>query len=218
MLPHNLSTDDPVEKSSVQVEHFLNVDSTPDNDNDNDNADVQDAPIIDDPPVVVDSAVADHFSPVVQAPQHSIVVNRARKAPKPVKRLIEECNVAYALSVAKEIEGVAKPSNYSEAITSADCSNWLTAMQYKMESLEKNGTWDLVKLPKDKKPVHCKWIFKRKETMCPSEPARYKARLVAKGYSQISGIDFNNVFSPIVKHSSIHTLLSIVVVHDFELE
>ena len=54
--------------------------------------------------------------------------------------------------------------------------------------------------------------------MCPSEPARYKARLVAKGYSQISGIDFNDVFSPVVKHSSIHTLLSIVVVHDFELE
>jgi len=135
MLPDNLSTDAPVEKSSVQVENFLNVDSTPDNDNDN--ADVQDAPIIDDPPVVVDSAVAEHFSPVVQAPQYSIVVNRARKAPKPVKRLIEECNVAYALSVAKEIEGVAEPSDYSEAITSADCSNWLTAMQDEMESLEK---------------------------------------------------------------------------------
>jgi hypothetical protein len=31
-----------------------------------------------------------------------------------VKRLIEECNVSYALSVAEEIEG-AEPSNYSEA-------------------------------------------------------------------------------------------------------
>ena len=73
----------------------------------------------------------------MQPPQHSIAVDRARRAPKPVKRLIEECNVAYALSVAKEIEGVAEPSNYSEAITSADCSNWLTAMQDEMESLEK---------------------------------------------------------------------------------
>ena len=91
-------------------------------------------------------------------------------------------------------------------------------MQDEMELIEKNGTWDLVKFPKDKKPIRCKWIFKRKETMCPSELARYKARLVAKGYSQISGIDFNDVFSPVVKHSSIHTLLSIVAVHDFELE
>ncbi|WVZ74346.1 hypothetical protein U9M48_022542 [Paspalum notatum var. saurae] len=61
----------------------------------------------------------------------------------------------------------------------------MTAMQDEMESLEKNGTWDLVKLPIDKKPVRCKWIFKRKEGISPSEPARYKARLVAKGYSQI---------------------------------
>jgi hypothetical protein len=29
----------------------------------------------------------------------------------------------------------------------------MTAMQDEMESLEKNGSWDLVKLPKDKKPV-----------------------------------------------------------------
>jgi len=55
MLPDNLSTDAPVEKSSVQVEHFLNVDSTPDDDN----TTVQDAPIIDDPLVDVDSSVAE---------------------------------------------------------------------------------------------------------------------------------------------------------------
>ena len=94
----------------------------------------------------------------------------------------------------------------------------MTTMQDEMESLEKNGTWDLVKLPKNKKPVRCKWIFKRKDGMSPSEPARCKARLVAKGYSQISGIDYNDVFFPVVKHSSIHTLLSIVAMHDYELE
>jgi len=188
---------------------FFNIDSTPENNN----VVVQDAPIINDPPVVVDSSVAEHSSPVVQSPQHFIAVDRSRRAPKPVKRLKKECNVAYALSVAEEIEGVAEPSNYSEAITSADCNNWLTAMQDEMESLEKNGTWDLVKLSKDKKSVSCKWIFKRKKIMSPSEPAR----LVVKGYSQILGIDFN-VFSPVVKHSSIRTLLSIVAMHDYELE
>jgi len=64
MLPNNLSTDAPVEKSSVEVEHFLDNDNTPDNDGDA----VQDAPIIDDLPIVVDSSVAEHSSPVVQPP------------------------------------------------------------------------------------------------------------------------------------------------------
>ena len=122
------------------------------------------------------------------------------------------------MSVTEEIEGNSEPSNHSEAITSTDCNNWMTSMQAEMESLEKNGTWDLVKLPKNKKPVRCKWIYKRKEGLSPSEPARYKARLVAKGYSQIPGIDYNDVFSPVVKHSSIRTLLSIVAMHDYELE
>jgi aspartate carbamoyltransferase regulatory subunit len=42
--------------------------------------------------------------------------------------------------------------------------------------------------------------------------------LVAKGYSQIPGIDYNDVFSLVVKHSSIRTLLSIAAMHDYELE
>jgi hypothetical protein len=46
-----------------------------------------------------------------------------------------------------------------------------------------NGTWDIVRLPKQKKAVRCKWIFKRKKGLSPNKPPRFKARLVAKGFN-----------------------------------
>lgn len=126
--------------------------------------------------------------------------------------------VAYALSVAEDIDSTEEPSIYAEAISSMDSDRWMTAMHEEMESLHKNCTWNLVILPKNKKVIRCKWVFKRKTGILAVEEDRYKARLVAKGYSQIPGVDFTNVFSPVVKHSSIRSLLGIVVMHDFELE
>jgi hypothetical protein len=47
---------------------------------------------------------------------------------------------------------------------------------------------------------------------------RYKERLVEKGYSQKEGIDFHEIFSPVVKLVSIHVVLALVVLLDLELE
>ncbi|KAG8477637.1 hypothetical protein CXB51_031043 [Gossypium anomalum] len=126
--------------------------------------------------------------------------------------------VTYALNVAEDIDANQEPSNYSEAVSCEDSEKWMFAMQEEMESLHKNRTWDLVKLSKGKKAVRCKWVFKKKEGTPGVEEPRYKARLVAKGYSQIPGVDFTDVFSPVVKHSSIRALLGIVAMHDLELE
>lgn len=42
--------------------------------------------------------------------------------------------------------------------------------------------------------------------------------MVAKGYSQVQGVNFNDVFSLIVKHSSTSVFLSLVAMHDLESE
>ena len=46
---------------------------------------------------------------------------------------------------------------------------------------------------------------------------RFKVRLVAKGHAQKEGIDYNEVFSLVVKHSSICILLALVAQFDLEL-
>ena len=47
---------------------------------------------------------------------------------------------------------------------------------------------------------------------------QYKARLVVKGFAQKKGIYFDEIFSPIVKMTSIRTILSLVVVEDLHME
>jgi hypothetical protein len=135
-----------------------------------------------------------------------------------VRRSIGECNMSFALRCAEEVDCSAESSTYTEVIVSGDRLKWVVAMQEEIQLLEKNGTWDIVHLPTGKKGVRCKWIFKRKEGSSPNEATRFKARLVAKCFSQSPDIDYNDVFSPVIKHSSIHALLGIVAMHDLELE
>ena len=109
------------------------------------------------------------------------------------------------------------PATYNEAIQSSEEKQWRIAMDEEMQSLHKNQTWKLVSLPKGKKAIGCKWVYAKKEGFPNKNDVRYKARLVAKGYAQTEGVDYNEVFSPVVKHSSIRILLALVAQLDMEL-
>jgi hypothetical protein len=63
-----------------------------------------------------------------------------------------------------------------------------------LRDLEKNKTWDFVKLPPGKKAVSCKWVFTVKQN--PEwKVERYKARLVAREYNQTYGVDYDEAFT-----------------------
>ena len=59
---------------------------------------------------------------------------------------------------------------YKEAVRCGDSENWISAMHEEMQSLEKNSTWEVVPLPKEKMTISYKWIFNRKEGR-PKSPA-----------------------------------------------
>ena len=106
------------------------------------------------------------------------------------------------------------PRTVREAVDSEDGKIWKEAMVNEMASLHKNEVWDLVELPARRKPIWRKWVFKKKMNV-EGKVEKYKAWLVAKGYSQVSGIDFGDIFSPIAKITSIKLLLSIAAAFDF---
>ena len=84
-------------------------------------------------------------------------------------------------------------------------------------SLHENHTYELVKLPKGKRALKNKWVYRLKTQEHSSQP-KYKARLVVKGFSQKKGIDFEEIFSPVVKMSSIRVVLGIAASLNLEIE
>ena len=164
-----------------------------------------------------DSTMAEEESdeevvPTQESQQQSapIAIRRQRRDIQKSARFMDM--VAYALPVVGDI-----PSTYPKAILSSESGNWAGAMEEEMESLKKNKTWKLTQLPKGKKAIGCKRVFAKKERFPNKEDVRYKARLVAKVFAQREGIDYNEVFSPVVKHSSIRILLALVAQLNLEL-
>ena len=113
--------------------------------------------------------------------------------------LIENANVA---------KGDGEPTSYQEAIHHSNSEKWREAIQEEMDSLNKNGTWDIVEPPPGKNVIGSKWVFKEKRD-ANGEISRYKARLVAQGFSQQEGVDYEDTFAPVAKYSSIRTVLAI---------
>ena len=87
----------------------------------------------------------------------------------------------------------------------------MQGMMEEMKSLKRNDTWQLVDLPRDARAIGSKWVFTKKSLPLEQGGVRYKARLVAKGCSQRKGVDYTEVFSPVVCYTSIWVLLSLVV-------
>jgi len=134
-----------------------------------------------------------------------------------IRKPMRYVDFAYCFAVAKEVE-YSEPSSYKEFISSKNATDWVSHMNEELQSLERNYTWTLVKPPNGKKIVGCKWVFKKKVDGSRPKGLRYKARLVAKGFSQVQGVNFNEVFSPVVKHTSIQVFISLVAIKDLEFE
>ena len=86
-------------------------------------------------------------------------------------------------------------------------------MDEEFASHDKNETWKQVRysdIPKDRKIVGSKWVYKIKRN-ADGSIERYKARLVAQGHTQQPGLDFDEdeTHSPVVRHDSLRLLLAI---------
>ncbi|KAH9701426.1 hypothetical protein KPL71_024990 [Citrus sinensis] len=137
---------------------------------------------------------------------------RERRPPTWHSEYVTEINVAYCLLTEDE-----EPSTFHEALNSSDVALWMTAMQEEIKALHKNKTWELVPLPHGRKAIGNKWVYKIKRDG-NDQVELYRARLVVKGYAQKEGIDFNEIFSPVVRLTTVRVVLAMCASFDLHLE
>nr|GFA09564.1 retrotransposon protein, putative, Ty1-copia subclass [Tanacetum cinerariifolium] len=115
-----------------------------------------------------------------------------------------------------ELGDLREPANSKAALLDLESEKWLNAMNVEMQSMKDTEVWILVELPLNGKTVGSKWLFKKKTDM-DGNVHIYKARLVAKGFTQTSGIDYEENFSPVADIRAIRILISIAAYYDYEI-
>jgi Reverse transcriptase (RNA-dependent DNA polymerase) len=100
-----------------------------------------------------------------------------------------------------------EPTSFTQANFKPE---WRHAMSLEINALATNNTWTLIPPRPNQQPVGCKWVYRIKHC-ADGSIERYKARLVAKGFHQIESINYFDTFSPVVRPTTIHIILSITV-------
>ncbi|GJX95258.1 putative ribonuclease H-like domain-containing protein [Tanacetum coccineum] len=97
-----------------------------------------------------------------------------------------------------------EPKRVTKALSD---SAWVEAMQEELLQFKLQKVWVLVDLPKGKRAIGTKWIFRNKKDE-RGIVIRNKARLVAQGYTQEEGIDYEEVFAPVARIEAIRLFLA----------
>jgi hypothetical protein len=93
---------------------------------------------------------------------------------------------------------------------------WKDAMNEEYDSILKNDVWTIVPRPHGKSVVTSKWVYKIKHA-ADGSIEKYKARFVARGFSQKEGIDYDEIFAPVARYTSIRIIISLAAVFGWKL-
>lgn len=110
------------------------------------------------------------------------------------------------------------PKDVNEAMNCIFSEEWKEAIQSELSSLYGHETWEVYQGEMEKiNIISTKWIFTVKKDY-RGNIIRFKARLVARGFEQEFGIDFEEVFSPVLKHNSLRMLMAMAAALDLEIQ
>jgi hypothetical protein len=140
-----------------------------------------------------------------EAEKHSAPKGTFRESKKPDKYsgFIAHLNIVIDL----------EPSTFVEA---SKHQVWKDVMNEEYDSILKNDVWTVVPRPHGKSVVTSKWLYKIKHA-ADGSIEKYKARFVAHGFSQKEGIDYDKIFAPVARYTSIRIIISLAAVFGWKL-
>ena len=109
------------------------------------------------------------------------------------------------------------PVTIEDALSGPYAQEWRAAIDLELSQIEKYKIWRKVVKPANAHVVGTKWVFKIKRKKDHSID-KFRARLVVKGYAQVKGIDYNELFSPVIRHTSLRTLLSLAAAESWSID
>ncbi|KAJ1028176.1 hypothetical protein NDA13_003622 [Ustilago tritici] len=118
---------------------------------------------------------------------------------------------AYTLSVTN-----LKPS-VREALTGPNQIHWWEAIKAEMDGLESMHIWETMDKPNDTNLVDSKLVLQVK-TNANNVPYKFKTRFCVCSFSQKEGIDFDEIFAPVVPRDTIQTILTIMERSNWEID
>ena len=108
------------------------------------------------------------------------------------------------------------PARYEQAWDHPDPfqrEKWREAIEKEFSKMNTLNVWIKIKradMPRDRRCVKHKWVFDIKRN------GVFRARLVACGYSQIAGVDFTDIYSPVVNDITVRLVLVIMLIHGLD--
>ena len=117
---------------------------------------------------------------------------------------------AIQTSVATDLGDIPIPRGYRQAVDGRWAPYWREAIAKELNGLMARGTWHYVyfdELPEGTNLMGCHMIFTVKR-LSSGAIEKFKCRLVANGNTQKAGVDFDRIFSTVVKITTIRVVLA----------
>ena len=109
------------------------------------------------------------------------------------------------------------PTTLDEALRGPNVTEWLKALDYEINQLEKLGTWVVEDLPPGQTAIPCTGVTRVKRGP-DGEVQSYRVRIVAGGHRQVEGVNYTETFSAAAKMPTVRVVLANAAHQDWEIE